>query len=137
MTTNEVAQYHMLRVRSHFDAAHQLSGYDGPCANLHGHRWEVLCSFSVRGNDDVGIAVDFKMLKKMLAEVLPDHMLLNSWLNENHCSLNPTAEVLVRVIALKIKERLSNDFHDGSVNLARVELWESPDCSVVYHIPRF
>jgi 6-pyruvoyltetrahydropterin/6-carboxytetrahydropterin synthase len=30
-----------LKTTGHFDAAHFLKGYQGKCANLHGHRWTV------------------------------------------------------------------------------------------------
>jgi len=28
---------HKIQVKTHFDAAHYLKGYQGACANLHGH----------------------------------------------------------------------------------------------------
>lgn len=130
-------QFHMLRVRSHFDAAHRLDGYNGPCANLHGHRWEVLCSFVVGSSDSVGIAVDFKELKKLLADVLPDHLFLNDWIAEKNWTGNPTAETLIRVIAIEIERAILNKFKGVDVRLSRIELWESPDCSVVLARPRF
>ena len=29
-------------VQAHFDAAHFIRNYDGNCAKLHGHRWNVI-----------------------------------------------------------------------------------------------
>ena len=31
--------HYELTVKDHFDAAHALPGYDGPCQYLHGHTW--------------------------------------------------------------------------------------------------
>ena len=31
-----------LKAESSFDAAHFLSGYQGKCKNIHGHRWRVV-----------------------------------------------------------------------------------------------
>ena len=68
-----------LTVSSHFDAAHALVGYDGPCSNLHGHTWTI--DVTVRGTklDHVGIVYDFKALKRDLADLLDplDHHFLN------------------------------------------------------------
>ena len=30
-----------LKTSASFDSAHFLSGYQGKCANLHGHRWKI------------------------------------------------------------------------------------------------
>lgn len=32
---------YQLRTVADFDSAHFLSGYQGKCANIHGHRWHV------------------------------------------------------------------------------------------------
>lgn len=125
-----------LKVRRHFDAANCLKGYQGACANLHGHRWEVLASFRAQPAtevDSVGIMVDFKTLKRAVDACLPDHLFLNDldeFKTEKFKNMNPTAEVLVWLIALRI-ERSVIDHGILGVDLASVELFESPDCSVV------
>jgi len=67
-----------------FETAHALSGYDGPCKNIHGHSYEL--SVTVTGtpvNDNqspkVGMVIDFSDLKEMIRKdiVEPmDHALL-------------------------------------------------------------
>lgn len=32
----------ILETEAAFDSAHFLSGYDGKCSNLHGHRWRIV-----------------------------------------------------------------------------------------------
>ena len=49
-----------------FAAAHSLRGYEGACENLHGHNWVVKATLGTNELDDIGIAYDFKYLKKNL-----------------------------------------------------------------------
>ena len=114
-----------LRVREHFDAAHQLRDYVGPCARLHGHRWEVEVVFEVRELPLSGIAIDFGDIKQYLKEVLPDHRFLNEWMREN-----PTAENIAQRLLRIIRLRFAEVFPKVSVQSATV--WESPECSVTY-----
>lgn len=116
-----------LKIRMHFDAAHKLVGYDGDCANLHGHRWEVLFTVFTPVVKNDGIAVDFKRLKHVLGAVLPDHTYLNEWAPLE--GGNPTAENLAVSIYVAASTCLDLAFL-GVVNLEKLELWESPDCSV-------
>ena len=52
-----------------FDAAHSLPGYQGKCANLHGHTYQV--EIVVEGDvGEDGFVMDFYQLKKILAEAL-------------------------------------------------------------------
>ena len=32
---------YLLKTKAAFDSAHFLSGYNGKCSNIHGHRWTV------------------------------------------------------------------------------------------------
>ena len=32
---------YIIKTKATFDSAHFLKGYDGKCANIHGHRWTV------------------------------------------------------------------------------------------------
>jgi len=108
-------------VRGHFDAAHLLRGYEGKCAQLHGHRWEVEAVCCAETLDGTGMALDFSVLRRALAEVLEtfDHRQLNDI--PPFDTLNPTAENLARVVF----ERLAG--LPGPA-LREVKVWESPDC---------
>ena len=119
-----------IEVRSAFEAAHRLPGYDGKCARLHGHNWEVVAI--VRGDklDEIGMLIDFKIIKAELKKVLDvfDHRFLNEL--EIFSGKNPTAENIAR----KVFERLnlSGIFND-SVKLHAVRVHESPNSCVTYY----
>ena len=112
-----------LTVACKFDAAHKLPGYDGPCANLHGHTWKVKFTFQGEANPETGTICDFKDLKRICHQVLAgfDHTYLNLGID------NPTAENLVVVIFDRVSILL-----DPNIHLYQVELWENDDCSAIY-----
>jgi 6-pyruvoyltetrahydropterin/6-carboxytetrahydropterin synthase len=98
-----------------FDAAHSLPGYQGKCANLHGHTYQV--EIIVEGDvGEDGFVMDFYQLKKILGAALQDldHNCLNEIL------LNPTAET----IAQWISDRLKNDMDGTAARLLSLKLWE-------------
>ena len=98
-----------------FDAVHSLPGYQGKCARLHGHTYQV--EMVVEGDvGENGFVIDFYQLKNILATVLQDldHNCLNDILP------NPTAET----IAQWISERLKKDMETTSVRLFSLKFWE-------------
>lgn len=71
-----------LTAEAAFDAAHFLNGYEGKCANLHGHRWRMIAKVGgerlQEDGDTCGMLIDFADLKRelrALAETL-DHRLI-------------------------------------------------------------
>lgn len=38
---------YILETEQSFDSAHFLSGYEGKCSNLHGHRWRVVARIAM------------------------------------------------------------------------------------------
>lgn len=119
-----------LTVQSAFEAAHFISGYNGKCARLHGHNWII--EAIVRGTelDNLGMLVDFKILKAELNNVLDkfDHRYLNEL--ETFAQDNPTAENLAR----KIFQLLAaSKIFSGSVKLYAVKVHESPNSCVTYY----
>lgn len=73
---------YQLKAKAAFDSAHFLSGYEGKCANLHGHRWmiEVIVAQETLQTDGVcrGMLIDFGGLKKALRQLAEyyDHALI-------------------------------------------------------------
>jgi 6-pyruvoyltetrahydropterin/6-carboxytetrahydropterin synthase len=108
----------ILRVRDKFQAAHFLKGYQGRCENVHGHTFQVEVAIEVRELDSIGLGIDFALIKKTLAEALPDHTLLNDIYD-----FNPSAENMAR----RLFEILSASFPVRSVTV-----WESEDASATY-----
>ena len=66
-----------LRVRDKFQAAHFLKEYKGKCEKVHGHTFQVEVAVAVPELDRTGIGNRLHRLKAKLAEILPDHTLLN------------------------------------------------------------
>ena len=119
-----------LEVSAAFEAAHFIDGYQGKCQNLHGHNWTVDALIHGQELDDLGMLIDFKILKAELNKVLEefDHRFLNEL--GTFSAENPTAENLAR----KIYERLSrSEIFSGSTKLYAVKVHESPNSCVIYH----
>lgn len=105
-----------------FEACHWLPMYEGACNNLHGHSYKL--EVTVQGdpitqkeNPNYGMIMDFKDLKAVVNEVVVDkydHQKLNDFFP------NPTAEVMVKQIAVDIMARLPI-----GVILTSCKLWET------------
>ena len=110
----------ILRIRRKFCAAHSLPGYQGDCANLHGHTWHVV--FEIEGPlTPGGMIYDFKQLKPLLDGALPDHKNLNDILP------NPTAENLCQYLFDKVFGALEAK----NLKLKTLEVWENEDAAAI------
>jgi 6-pyruvoyltetrahydropterin/6-carboxytetrahydropterin synthase len=118
---------YQVSVKTHFDAAHQIRGHRGKCRELHGHRWEVEVVISAREIDELGMAVDFALVKKMIHDLVEsyDHRLLNDL--EAFTTANPTAENIARELYQKVCRDLP-----VKAEITLVRVWESPDCWASY-----
>ena len=107
-----------------FDAAHALRGYDGNCERLHGHRWEV--NVCVEGSElnDLGILIDFRVIKAAVQEATADYD--HNTLNDvaPYDVINPSTEHIARTIYLALRDTLA--VHAATAHLAYVQVWESP-----------
>jgi len=106
-----------LRIESDFDAAHKLVGYEGKCAELHGHTWKVEVFVVGQKLNDIGVLVDFNMLEERLNKIIErlDHKFLNDIKEIG----NPTCENLSKYIFENLKDLPKN------VKLEKVRVWES------------
>lgn len=68
-----------VEVSDRISCAHSLLGYDGECARLHGHNFEIAVVLKAEDLDSFGMVADFKEIKKRLKEILSkfDHQNLN------------------------------------------------------------
>jgi len=107
-----------LRVRDKFQAAHFLKEYRGKCEKVHGHTFQVEVVIEAHELDRTGISLDFALIKAGLAEILPDHTLLNDLF-----PFNPSAENLARHFYHELKKRFP---------VKAVTVWESEDASATY-----
>jgi 6-pyruvoyltetrahydropterin/6-carboxytetrahydropterin synthase len=115
-------------VEDHFDAAHALRGYKGKCEAMHGHRFKVVVKVSASKLDDIGLAYDFTELKARLKAILErfDHTTLNDIPPFDR--INPSSENIASTIYNELKTSLK----EAPVELAAVEVWESPESGVEY-----
>lgn len=117
-----------LSVRTHFSAAHHLRGYQGDCANPHGHNWMVHVEVSCGKLNELGMAMDFRGVKAALKSVLAplDHADLNTL--PEFRDQNPTSELVARHIYRELARKLNG----GDVRVEKVTLDETPSYGVTY-----
>ena len=117
-----------LDVIREFSSAHCLKGYCGNCSEKHGHNWSVQVFIRSEKLDEIGIAVDFKALKRELDALLGelDHKDLNSI--PPFDKLNPTSEN----IAMYIYKRLSGKLNGNGVKVYRVRVGENASSGASY-----
>ncbi|MBO7147134.1 MAG: 6-carboxytetrahydropterin synthase QueD [Lentisphaeria bacterium] len=117
-----------LDIRREFSAAHALRGYNGDCSNLHGHNWTVQIFIRSEKLDEVGIAMDFKVLKKELDVILAglDHKYLND--HPAFQDKNPTSENLAMFLYKSLAEKLNTP----GIKVHKVRVCESPTSGASY-----
>ncbi|MCX7981731.1 MAG: 6-carboxytetrahydropterin synthase QueD [Syntrophales bacterium] len=117
-----------LYAETKFSAAHTLTGYPGDCARLHGHNWTVRAYVRCEKLNDLGMAIDFRTVKRQLNEVVSrlDHSYLNEL--EAFQKTNPTSENIARYIYEEMKRRLA----PYGVHIAQVEVAETSETGVIY-----
>lgn len=118
-----------LTVKAEFEAAHFIKNYPGKCARLHGHNWIVEAVAKGTELNELGILIDFKILKAELNRVLDefDHQYLNEL--EVFAEKNPTAENLAKIIFEKLSK---SEIFSGKNKLAAIKVYETPKSCVIY-----
>ena len=119
-----------IKVSAEFEAAHRIAGYKGKCDRLHGHSWTVEAAVTGTRLDELGLLVEFKLVKGRLRELLEtlDHMFLND-LEPFSAGINPTAENIAKYI---YSEMAKAEFLTEDIKLKHIQVWESPKSSVIY-----
>lgn len=119
---------YLLNVSDHFSAAHRLCGYQGACSNLHGHNWKVRVGIACQELDEIGMALDYGIIKEILGGILV--LLDHEYLNDVPLldGQNPTSENLARIIYDKMAEALK----PYPARIQEVEIHESERSSVIY-----
>lgn len=121
-----------------FEAAHAITGYDGPCSNIHGHSYELHVTVSSPGLDEKYMVVDYKDLKTVVNQAVIkrlDHALMLKGNEQNERLTNgmdtkihwmtgePTSEYLLQWMAKEISPMLGKN-----VQLKRLRLYETATC---------
>ena len=119
-----------IRVISSFSAAHRLRDYQGNCANVHGHNWEVCAVLQSENLDEQGICVDFRDVKGSLKSISDefDHTEINA--HPDFQKLNPTSENLAKYIF----DRLQTELQSADARVVRVEVAENANSRAAYFV---
>jgi len=109
-------------VTTHFAGAHHLRGYPGDCEHPHGHNWKVVVTVRATKLDQLGMGIDFKLLKKYVKEVVDtlDHRDLNE--HPSFQATNPSSEHIAKYIYDNLLAKLASDrYHLHSVGVSETE----------------
>lgn len=117
-----------LMTETHFSAAHQLRGYPGDCARLHGHNWHVKLYVTCHELDELGLGIDYKIMKKELKAALEpwDHYNLNDVAPFD--VINPSSENVASELYKEMAKRLNNE----RLYVSRIEISETCTAKVTY-----
>jgi len=116
-------------IKTHFAGAHHLRDYPGDCELPHGHNWKVEVTVRAEELDDIGMGIDFKILKKHVKEVVDrlDHRDLNTM--EEFSVLNPSSEHIAMFIFDNLKESLNHQRY----SLYSVTVMETDTSGLTYY----
>jgi 6-pyruvoyltetrahydropterin/6-carboxytetrahydropterin synthase len=117
-----------LKVVTDFASAHTLRGYPGACSRMHGHNWKLEIEVEARALDEIGMGVDFQVIKHAARELASqlDHHYLNDIAPFDR--VNPTAENIAAWFYRGLTERLNA----AGRRISAVTLWETERACVRY-----
>lgn len=127
--------------RFEFDAGHRVLGHKGKCRHLHGHRYVAEVTVQTQELDDLGMVVDFSVLKERIGGWIDKHWDHNTMLNSDdplasHLmnteqrtpflfgASNPTAENIAETLYDAAMELLI----ELPMDVVNVRVWETPNC---------
>jgi 6-pyruvoyltetrahydropterin/6-carboxytetrahydropterin synthase len=115
-------------VKTHFSAAHSLTGYEGDCARVHGHNWIIEVFVRCKELNEIGIGIDFRDVKEGVKQVLEglDHFNLNEL--PAFKALNPTSENIARFLYRELAKKINSN----AANVSRVKVSETPGAGASY-----
>lgn len=136
---------YILKAEHSFDSAHFLKGYEGKCANIHGHRWRVILeiqSESLEAEGQIrGMVVDFGDFKKDLKQIVDsfDHALIIEENTIRRETLKNLLEDGFKIIDVNFRPTAENFAHhfydlmiDRGYNVKRATVYETPTNCAVY-----
>jgi 6-pyruvoyltetrahydropterin/6-carboxytetrahydropterin synthase len=115
-------------IKTHFSGGHHLRNYPGNCEHPHGHNWKIKVTVRADILDELGMGIDFKILKKHVNRVIDD--LDHRDLNEHPAFLdrNPSSEHIAMFIFDELQDELKTDQH----RLLSVQVRETDSSGVIY-----
>jgi 6-pyruvoyltetrahydropterin/6-carboxytetrahydropterin synthase len=117
-----------ISVETHFSAAHSLKGYQGNCAEIHGHNWNVEVFVRCARLNEIGIGIDFRDVKRAINELMEsiDHTYLNE--HPDFSGENPTSESVARYLYRKLGAGLNSDV----VKVSKIKVSETKSTGASY-----
>lgn len=137
----------ILKNEIQFDTAHYLSGYEGKCSNIHGHRYRLVVELAKdeleQSGQCRGMVADFADIKKLLRAIAEqyDHKLLIEDNEDGRAVAAQLANVpnqfaVVMVAYRPTAEEMSHDIYRqikaAGYPVYSVELYETPVNSCKY-----
>jgi 6-pyruvoyltetrahydropterin/6-carboxytetrahydropterin synthase len=116
-------------IKTHFAGAHHLRDYPGECELPHGHNWKIKVTVRALKLDNLGMGIDFKVLKKQVKEVVDrlDHRDLNAM--DEFSTLNPSSEHIAMFIFQNLEKNLSHERY----SLYSVTVMETDTSGLTYY----
>lgn len=137
---------YILKTTAAFDSAHFLAGYDGKCANLHGHHWVIEVEAGQEqlqeSGQQRGMVVDFSELKHAVRGLADsyDHALIYETGTLRESTLQALHEEHFRLIAVPYRptaENFAKAFYEAlaaELPVLRVRVYETPDNCACYEV---
>ena len=136
---------YLLKTSASFDSAHFLSGYNGKCANIHGHHWSAEISFAGEKLYPEGekrdMLIDFGDIKKAVREIADslDHSLIYEENTLQDATVKALEAENFRLIAVPFRPTAENFaeffFHtlkNQGLPVKSAAVYETPDNCAVY-----
>ena len=138
-----------LKTTAAFDSAHFLAGYNGKCANIHGHRWVIEVAAAqeklVENGEKRGMVIDFCDLKKAVRAIADsfDHTLIyetGSLRKATVAALEAESFSLKQVPFRPTAENFARYFYHQLLSdgfpVSSVTVYETPDNCAAYEETR-
>ena len=134
-----------LKTSAAFDSAHFLAGYNGKCANIHGHRWTLEVTVEsaqlIDSGEKRGMIIDFGDLKKAVRALADsfDHALIYEEGSLRAATVAALNEEDFRLIAVDFRPTAENfaRFFFGKLAaeglpVSSVTVYETPENCATY-----
>ncbi len=136
-----------LKTAAAFDSAHFLAGYNGKCANLHGHHWMIEVEAGQehlqQTGEKRGMVIDFGDLKKTVRALADhyDHALIYETGSLKAATLAALQDEQFRLIEVPYRptaENFARAFFETltaqGLPVLRVTVYETPDNCATYEV---
>ncbi len=123
-----------------FDSAHFLHGYNGKCANIHGHRWTLQVTIAAeslqQGGEKDGMVIDFGDLKRAVRALADDwdHALIYQENSLKDATIAALTDENFRLICVPFRptaENMAKHFYDTlkaqGLPVRNVLVYETPE----------